>query len=330
MKQQAIESKRNTNVTSFEWKIEESRLLSQDFYPGTCVLTDFKYIDKHKKAKYRIELYQRGIQNSKYQFGSWIILKLVNYNLDTNIEVKYTVKIPSADFSRKCHHMFEKNEEWEMDGCKIVELFNPKKKYFVDGIINLKLEFEFNEVEKDFVEEINNFSIGATEEASFDKCPDNAVYSFFPVWRIPLEQIENCMPNECIESDVFFGGNEFKFCFKFYPKLEEFNDFEDGAWIVLYVKNLNEKTFIESKYLFSIIKAKYLSQGRQFFKRYNEWEKHCRKIDQIMETKFLSKQKKEISIIIEMKFAIDFKEIEREIEHESDEEADVHDVSHDT
>uniref|UniRef100_A0A914QE42 Ubiquitin-like protease family profile domain-containing protein n=1 Tax=Panagrolaimus davidi TaxID=227884 RepID=A0A914QE42_9BILA len=335
MKQQVIESKRNVNVASFEWKIKESSLLKRDFYPGTCELTDFKYIDKHKKAKYRIELYQRGIPYSKYQFGSWIILKLVNYNLHTNIEVKYTVKIPSADFTKKSHHIFEKNGEWEIYGCKIDELFNPKKKYFVDGIMNLKVEFEFNEVEIDFVEEINNLSIGATEEAYFDKSPDKTVYTYSPTWcaiysfinhkTFPLRQIKTCMPNQCFISPIYFGGNEFKFYFELYPKLEESSDFEDGAWIFLYIKNLNEKTFIESKYRFSVTDAKYLSKGRQFFKRFNEWQKHGIKINEIMKRKFLSKQKKEISLSIEIYFAIDFKKVVHE--NKENEEGDVHDVS---
>uniref|UniRef100_A0AC35ESU1 Protein kinase domain-containing protein n=1 Tax=Panagrolaimus sp. PS1159 TaxID=55785 RepID=A0AC35ESU1_9BILA len=324
MKQQVIESKRNVNVASFKWSVEESWFLKMDFCPGTCQLTDFKYIDKHKNAKYRIELYQRGIPNSEYQFGSWIILKLINYNLDTNIDAKYTVKIPSADFTKECHHIFEKNEVWEMYGCKITELFNPKKKYFVDGIMDLKFDFEFDEIEKDFVEETDNLSIGSKEEV-IDKSPEKAVYSFSPVWRISLEKIETCLPNECIESPVFSGDNEFTFYFEFYPKFEESNDFEDGAWIFLCVKNLNGKTFLESKYLFDSRKAKYLSKGRQFFKRFNEWEKHGVKIDEIMERKFLSKQKKEISIIIEMQFAIDFKEIE--LKNDEDEEAYVNGVS---
>uniref|UniRef100_A0A914PMJ8 Protein kinase domain-containing protein n=1 Tax=Panagrolaimus davidi TaxID=227884 RepID=A0A914PMJ8_9BILA len=216
---------------SFEWKIKESLLLQRNFSLGTFESTDFKYINKHKKAIYRIKLYQRGIPHSHCQFGSWIVLKLVNHNLDTNIEVKYTVKIPSANFTKKFHHIFEKNKEWEMHGCKIEELFNPKKKYFVDGIMNLKFEFQFVEVEKDFVEKINNLSIGTTEEARFDKSPDKAVYYFCPLWRsnFQLQQIKNCMPNQYFKSPVYVGCNEFKCYFELYPKLEESNDFEDGA-----------------------------------------------------------------------------------------------------
>uniref|UniRef100_A0AC35FKK6 Ubiquitin-like protease family profile domain-containing protein n=1 Tax=Panagrolaimus sp. PS1159 TaxID=55785 RepID=A0AC35FKK6_9BILA len=315
------------NVSSFNWGIKESRLNEMEFSPDACETTTYKYIGE-KKEIHSIRFgtkskESRGIPNTKYQYGSWIILKLFNNTLDPNVEVKCTVKIPSANYTKKCHHIFKKNKEWEMNGLKICELFNPKKKYIFIGYRDLQFEFEFDKVEIDFVEQINKLSMGATEEARFDKSPDKVVYSYSPTF--PLQQINTSMPNQCFISPIYFGGSEFKFYFELYPKLEESNDFEDGAWIVLYIKKLNEKTFIESKYRFSVEKANYLSNGRQFFKRINEWEKHGIKIDKIMKTKFLSKQKKEISLIIKIYFAIDFKEIKHE--NDEDEEADVHDVS---
>uniref|UniRef100_A0AC35ESL4 OTU domain-containing protein n=1 Tax=Panagrolaimus sp. PS1159 TaxID=55785 RepID=A0AC35ESL4_9BILA len=287
------------NVSSFTWEIKESRLNEMDFSPGACETTTYKYIGEKKEIKYFVELFPRGIPNTKYQYGSWIILKLFNNTLDTNVEAKYTVKIPSANYTKKCQHIFEKNEEWEMNGLKMCELFNPKKKYIFNGSMNFKFEFEFTEFEKESVEKVD-FSEDVSEEKT--------VWTFPLTWDIPLKQLKaKFKPHECINSTNYFVQNQFKFFFKIFPNLPGYS-IEKGAWIFLYFKNLNEETFIETKYIVSVEKAKYQRESRHFFKQFNQWETHRNKIDELFDKKLLSQKEEYIQIKFKISFAKDIKE----------------------
>uniref|UniRef100_A0A914YZ10 BTB domain-containing protein n=1 Tax=Panagrolaimus superbus TaxID=310955 RepID=A0A914YZ10_9BILA len=123
---------------AIEWRIPENCLKEIKDKPGEYLKSNVFNASNIPDLQYFITICPN--ENVEDLLGqTWIYFHL-RYEDELKIEANFDIKIESANYSSKENYVFEESDEWVGECCNTEELFDPEKRYIVDGKMIIKIE----------------------------------------------------------------------------------------------------------------------------------------------------------------------------------------------
>uniref|UniRef100_A0A914RA52 Uncharacterized protein n=1 Tax=Panagrolaimus davidi TaxID=227884 RepID=A0A914RA52_9BILA len=123
---------------SFQWKIKEEDLkeIVNKGSNGGHLCSDKISVSTFSHVSYYLSIYPNKIRESENEAKTWLYL-VVEMGDETKIKAVFDFSIDSASFYRSNQSFWKKLKEYMTYLCSTENLFNPSKKYFVDGILTI-------------------------------------------------------------------------------------------------------------------------------------------------------------------------------------------------
>uniref|UniRef100_A0AC34FKG0 BTB domain-containing protein n=1 Tax=Panagrolaimus sp. ES5 TaxID=591445 RepID=A0AC34FKG0_9BILA len=129
-----------TNLQSpaaIKWTIPEARLKAMKDNKG--LYSKRFNASNLPGVEYYIGIYTYGDDSEKRRGQTWIFFYL-NFTGETKIKAHFNIRIQSANFLFKDIYLFQKSVGWGGKCCETVELFDPEKRFIIDGELTIQME----------------------------------------------------------------------------------------------------------------------------------------------------------------------------------------------